>query len=391
LCIIQNSPDDWEDQCRKMSQIYMGSMVTIAGPAAVGAESGFLHPRRLLGQTTLQMADGKASGEVTITHFGVFENPYLLHPEQASPLAQRGWVVQERLLSHRILYFGSNNMYLECFTNVRFDSCRYPICWKYQDVDIIPKSLIAELDDANMRLEYWISVVQTYGETQLTDPNDKFPALSGLAYQFNQVTGYRYLAGLWEDFLHPMLTWFIPYYHWNEMAPKPFGKEYIAPSWSWASAKHDFIFSNYSRPFHADLQIIEAEVTTSGLDPFGKLTDGYLRVRAKSRHAVIRTAENRIVPKRQHLYLHSESLSATLLGSYYPDDGRTATPSESRAMLLYLGFFRKSRAVALVVAPFGPGQNVFRRIGLANTDDETEKESLLGYFAGVEEAEFLIH
>lgn len=43
-----------------------------------------------------------------------------LHHE--SPLAQRGWVLQERLLSHRVLYFTEWRMVLECNECWHFES-----------------------------------------------------------------------------------------------------------------------------------------------------------------------------------------------------------------------------------------------------------------------------
>ena len=148
MCILQDSKRDWEEQCVKMSKIYSDSIVTIAGPAAVGSESGFLHPREPPCHLTIMASDGEASSEIFISHDIIDEDAYNLAPEPNSPLAERGWVLQERLLSRRVLYIGSRNMYLECSKNVRFDICHYPILWDYQDVSMVTKPFIKQLSSS---------------------------------------------------------------------------------------------------------------------------------------------------------------------------------------------------------------------------------------------------
>lgn len=45
LCIIQDSKADWDSECAKMIDVYKNAAVTLAGPAATGCNSGFLHKR----------------------------------------------------------------------------------------------------------------------------------------------------------------------------------------------------------------------------------------------------------------------------------------------------------------------------------------------------------
>lgn len=55
----------------------------------------------------------------------------MLQPETNSVLSKRAWVLQERLLSRRVLYFGSLQMYWECLTNVRHENLHYPFVDDY--------------------------------------------------------------------------------------------------------------------------------------------------------------------------------------------------------------------------------------------------------------------
>jgi hypothetical protein len=127
LCIIQDSSEDWEKECIKMPQIYQNSTVTIAEPAASGCESGFLDRQPQPGFSDL-LTD-KETGSVQVHYGGRHDLSYShsFTPEKPSPLSERAWILQERLLTRRILYFGSRQMYWECLTNARYEKCHYPL------------------------------------------------------------------------------------------------------------------------------------------------------------------------------------------------------------------------------------------------------------------------
>jgi hypothetical protein len=93
---------------------------------------------------------------------------------------------------------------------------------------------------------HWTNVVEEFSGRLLTNPNDRLPAFSGIAYEFSRYFNGRYLAGLWENNILKNLMW----YQENTVTsvPSPVTAEpgerhsraefrpYIAPSWSWASA-----------------------------------------------------------------------------------------------------------------------------------------------------------
>jgi hypothetical protein len=199
LSMLRGCKRDWEEQCTEMRRIYKDLFVTLAGPAASDCHSGFLDARQDSSHTTLQASDSENSSEVILSYSGVSEDLCDLMPEPNSVLSKRAWVLQERLLSSRVLYFGTKRMYLECFTNVRFDNCHYPINWKYELIDMVEKLSIDQLGTHLKCFEYWTGLVQTYSETNLTKTTDRLPALSGLASEFQRVTKARYLAGIWRE------------------------------------------------------------------------------------------------------------------------------------------------------------------------------------------------
>lgn len=101
--------------------------------------------------------------------------------ERDSPLVSRAWVLQERLLSPRTLYFGSGNMYWECQSVEWYETMLHR--WVEIALPTVSKRVLSEpLDDYNL-CALWYSLVCPYTDCALTDGDDKLPALSGLAYQ----------------------------------------------------------------------------------------------------------------------------------------------------------------------------------------------------------------
>lgn len=407
LCIIQDSKEDWEEQCIKMGQIYSGSIVTIAGPAAADPNAGFLQPRAAPRQLTLEIDNGMESGEVTLchdhTHCGHGFRPYGFEPEQNSPLARRAWVLQERILSPRVLYFGSSNTYFECFNNVRFGNCHVPVVWTLPSEGLLPKKVIGQLkDNDGERFDYWLHIIAEYGKKLITNPKDKLPALSALASNFHKVTSCHYLAGSWQEDLYRTLTWQSIDDNRPVPSTRPATQEYIAPSWSWAAAMHTFRFwnLNYTSRLINDMEIIEAHVKVSGIDPFGQVDDGYLRIRGRSRYAVIKTSQS--AAAQQGLNVHSEDLASDRLGEYTADDGSTMTPFDTRLLLLYLGWYEAGhrsvpearQPIALAIKRLESKQNAFIRVGLVHVTTgpvEGQIYPLHAYFGDVEREELLIY
>lgn len=376
LCIIQGCKRDWEEQCTEMRRIYQDSFMTLAGPAASGCHSGFLDARQISSHAILQASDNKNSSEVVLSYDGVSEYPGDLMPEPDSVLSKRAWVLQERLLSSRVLYFGTKRMYFECFTNVRFENCHYPINWKYQIIEMIEKLRIDSLGTHSKCFEYWTSLVQTYSETNLTNPTDRLPALSGLASEFQRVTKAQYLAGIWQEDMPRALAWYVPFFNAVGVPPLISTSDYIAPSWSWASVKLGVLFANggYENQFYGGLDIINIRMSLTGLDPFGTVEGGYIGVSGSIQTLLVQELPDLIVPGRCTLYLQSSNSPGSILATYAPADVSKVMGPKFKVLMLYLGRYSKGRVVAMAIEPVDGQYNTYRRIGLAYTGEPGYEE-----------------
>jgi hypothetical protein len=128
-------------------------------------------------------------------------------------------------------------------------------------------------EDPQARLfRKWRNIVADYTTRQLTYDLDTLPALSGLASKWQNSQTGKYLAGTWEhDFLAGML--------WRAYGEEKPIKDYIAPSWSWASARRAVEWVMAGDEFKWHIQIFEKDISLKGTSIFGQVCHGYITLR----------------------------------------------------------------------------------------------------------------
>ncbi|KAK3934992.1 heterokaryon incompatibility protein-domain-containing protein [Diplogelasinospora grovesii] len=315
LCIIQGSSSDWEVECAKMASIFRRSVVTIYGPAATDSDSGFIHPRTP--PYVAHLWEYRNPGEdkpkrATLIHLRTdshlnsdYPSLYdtLTEKEKVSPIQRRGWILQEQILSPRNLYIGSYRMYFECTDTVTFEDIRH-------DVKGFPGALHGHRATNSMRREIktslygraslrqlwpmWCQLVQDYSQRALTEPSDKFPAISGIADCLLGGHSADYLAGLLRSSIRETLSWYV--HLPKRELQRVIG--YRAPTWSWASTDQSvsFVWEPYERSEEAGgvpmsgnggIQIHDASVTVNGDNPYGKVAAASIKLTSVVRDSTV--------------------------------------------------------------------------------------------------------
>lgn len=229
LCIIQGDAKDWEIESARMSTYYRGSYLTIGAAASTNCHGGFIGDLDAADYST--WAAGRHSrGTIlmrkeTVSVLGLAGSAVTAQ----NPLLNRGWVLQEQVLSPRTVFCTGNGQLLwQChslFTSedatvhtYRFSSLQRAVNCAF------------DMSDKRIASLLWWQWVTDYSGRQLTFGTDRAPAIAGLVDFYQNQTGHTPLLGLWRETIGYDLTWFIPSDN-GSSAPK----ETRFPSWSWLS------------------------------------------------------------------------------------------------------------------------------------------------------------
>ena len=115
LCIIQDDEDDWERESIKMERVFSDAYCTIGASSARSSLEGFLAYR--LPRPCVQLQTRSAGTLYVCPAIDDFRS----HVELGE-LNRRGWVLQERALSRRSIYFTSTQVYWECGNGVQCET-----------------------------------------------------------------------------------------------------------------------------------------------------------------------------------------------------------------------------------------------------------------------------
>lgn len=304
LCIIQDSRKDWEAQAAVMGDIYEDSTLTIAAAGASNADIGMLniyqHPNSVGIPVAVRVDAAKQSPRRALIRPIPIDEEGLEECLITTPLAGRGWALQERHLSRRVLYYGQRQVYWECRgARCASDGEEHNLSsiQRFLGASQAPKDIDSRGKLVWLRKLYmsWYTLLDQYCKRQLTEEADKLPALSGLAARFARLTGDRYVAGLWEGDFRRGLLWVA----WWHTRPPPC-KQYRAPSWSWAALDGRVRFIGHAHDMvvkdECDVKVLECDVELAGKDPFGCITsarlvlDGYTWPLVRVRAALLRAA-----------------------------------------------------------------------------------------------------
>ncbi|KAH8724540.1 heterokaryon incompatibility protein-domain-containing protein [Phaeosphaeriaceae sp. PMI808] len=257
LCIIQDDPEDLSREIAKMANTFQGAFVTISAASAFSVDQGFLSDRATLSRRRIGLpwrSTNAENGTVLI------ERERQAYDPAEDPINLRAWTLQEHILPRRMLVFGTRELWWTCETAVSFDT--FPT----QRIVNVP-TVQRKSGEDRFSLNYWRSIVRDYTRRFLTYPNDKLPAIAGVASLYSEFFKSRYLAGLWEFSFLSELMWCSQR---SDITRPPVRR---APTWSWASVDGEITHDWCLMAQDADAStVIGCHIApTSKSSPFGSV------------------------------------------------------------------------------------------------------------------------
>ncbi|KAK4505708.1 hypothetical protein PRZ48_003673 [Zasmidium cellare] len=292
LCIVQDDSDDWDRECVQMCSIYQNAALTIAASSSENANGGFLRVRKQSTSSPVTIPSKTPDGTAyTISSWPRSAAGSWLSSLELPPAAllERAWVVQECLLSPRMLFFHEEELYFDCFAG-RFREAYPDIAHRHHPQDSFERAQYNKIalnpsspaESEQSLVDIWFSVVHEYSLTQLSFQGDILPALSGLAKALGQrseemeVPLGNYAAGLWtdKDNFYKCLLWYAT----GKKKQYRFSCEETLPSWSWTSSHRTvdhFLHDSDKHPLYgAAIEVYSIDVQPSGLNPNGSVQPG---------------------------------------------------------------------------------------------------------------------
>ncbi|KAK9776570.1 hypothetical protein SCAR479_06893 [Seiridium cardinale] len=279
LCIIQDDRQDWEKESSRMSDTYAQAFLTIGASMSASTSKTFL---RISPEDTENEEFSKEisfNGKLSelrarkIPEVGIHSRWTDYHERGAyrsEPWSQRGWTLQEQLLSPRLLIFTSSEIQWTCQESQKCE-CRSLLNQRR----LFGGHSWADIDNASVAFSFWHKAVENYSIRALTHSADRLPALSGIAQAIQKRTGSKYVAGLWSDNIAEDLLW----ERVGDLKPMT---SYQAPSFSWASIDGEIDYRCYmnGRHLYQDIsQVLSLDANIHGCNQFGTVRDGAMRIR----------------------------------------------------------------------------------------------------------------
>jgi len=116
ICIIQGKDGDFNQEAKRMENVFSSAYCVLAASSAKGQDDGFLKGRKHEREFLTFERDGQPT--LFVCRFMDDFNEHVLE----GPLNKRGWVLQERALAHRTIYFTDRQTYWECGGGVRCET-----------------------------------------------------------------------------------------------------------------------------------------------------------------------------------------------------------------------------------------------------------------------------
>jgi heterokaryon incompatibility protein (HET) len=117
LCIVQGEDGDFKSESETMESVFSSAYCVISACSAVGTKSKVLKPRPERQIVTFRGKEGQERPLYICESWDNFQKDVL-----EGPLCKRGWVLQERALARRTIFFADRQVYWECGDGIRCET-----------------------------------------------------------------------------------------------------------------------------------------------------------------------------------------------------------------------------------------------------------------------------
>ncbi|KAF7957365.1 hypothetical protein EAE96_002950 [Botrytis aclada] len=162
------------------------------------------------------------------------------------PLNRRAWCFQKSILSPRLLSFRSTELTWHCQSLKHEPIVRshYVYLPEFSQVppNVFGRDVAVEISKPFHRARSWNWIVEDLTACDLTNPEDRLPAISGIAKELALVWNDEHVFGVMRSTIEHHLSWEKAEYRRPPDKNLSSVRNRRAPSWSWVSVIFRFSF-----------------------------------------------------------------------------------------------------------------------------------------------------
>lgn len=236
LCIVQDSVEEWEVEALRMKDVYAGGVLNIAASDASSADEGCFRNCADRGEekaVTFEFGDESGIARLAVKiSTGDFRQA-----TKRRMLSTRGWVLQEQLLSSRVVSCMYPELHWECkrIYQTEGGAQHHKSAPSYFGT---PRLFWRSSVDSSQWM--WWSWMQDFSSRNFTFWKDRLPALAGITQHYATLFGDAPVLGLWQAQLIGDLLWVRLGKH-RTLSDEDLHIGSL-PSWSWLSCPAEIMF-----------------------------------------------------------------------------------------------------------------------------------------------------
>ncbi|ETS87204.1 hypothetical protein PFICI_01032 [Pestalotiopsis fici W106-1] len=411
-CIMQGDSniarDDWDREAQQMCSVYTNSFLNIGSAHSDGPNGGLFHKHAISDwqyfikwQPTSDDDELLLELEVDGPSFNEIYN-FTSRSLMSSVMSTRAWIVQEIVLSPRMLTFTDEQLYWQCSESHACEA--FPLqtsngidhtrrCspfWVMESGRQYPPSNNGSASIELRRLRSrWFQILDLYFKAKLSYPEkDLLKALDGIGQRFAQLTGQAYWGGILEGTFPQALLWETQTNHHRDSYCE-LGPSGLAPSWHWASHKSASYFENQMYepdPTSQELVLAHTFLWEDGM-PFDSKTakDAALNVQGPALICIGRLLKLRLADLHENGHFHPglvqypfDSISFSSIDAGKVDDFKNARLGELKFLPLLMTYGKIIEGVVICTDKHGFSKRVgyVKLMGESRNGDAFQRELL---------------
>jgi len=246
LCIIQDDEGDWQRESAKMAAIFHAGTITLSATSSKNCYGGCGLTMKNGPVMRFRNISGRGPDFVARETPGFGQSPTIVINNELrhAPVTTRAWILQEKMLSCRILHTMDSQFVWQCrsaagsedgIAEIENQQRSAPIVagWEHPD-KLIPQGS-PSLDKCEFNRRWWITV-SDYSNRHLTKPKDRYAAMAGVIQMHQELSGDTSVLGLWKHDLALHLSWDA--YRPRKLIEPLREPATRRPSWTWMSFQH---------------------------------------------------------------------------------------------------------------------------------------------------------